>query len=76
MAASFWFEGAMPTAPDPVQGYIIPIIIHGRTVYLPSLYQTLRTVALVLGLMLVCVAAVIDYRKDPHRRWGRPYVLR
>ena len=38
---TWWIPSTMPTQPDPVRGYVIPITNHGGTVYVTPLLNAL-----------------------------------
>ena len=43
----------------------MPLIVHGRTVYLPQTYSVLHSASYWAIGIFITVAAVIDFRKDP-----------
>ena len=65
---SFWLWKAMPIHPDIEQNFAIPMIIHGRTIYLSNFYNNVYNTLLWGGGMLFFVAALIDFYKDPFNR--------
>ncbi len=62
---SMWLWKAMPIQPDSVRGFIIPMIIHGRTIYLNTSFDTMHKSLFWGGLALFAIAVLIDFYKDP-----------
>jgi hypothetical protein len=62
---SYWLESAMPTRPDVELRFRIPMIIHGRTIYLSSFYDGLYNTLFWGGLALFVCAVLIDFYGDP-----------
>lgn len=62
---NFWLWKAMPTQPDIGRGFTIPMINHGRTIYLTPLYNIVYSTLFWGGLTLFLLAVLIDFYKDP-----------
>ena len=67
---SFWFWHSMPISPNEESGFVIPVINHGRTVYLNTVFEYLYEACFWGGMLLFLSAAVIDVRRNPFR-WRR-----
>ena len=65
-ALSFWLWKAMPTQPDSIAGFTVPMIIHGRTIYLNTLFNVIYNSLFWGGLALFFIAVLIDSYKDPY----------
>jgi|SRR5271154_7497978 len=61
----FWLWKAMPTQPIVDQGFTIPTIIHGQTIYLTSLIALTYNYLFWGGFALFFGAVLIDFYKDP-----------
>jgi hypothetical protein len=68
---NFLLWQSMPVRPNPEEGFALPMIVHGRTVYLSTLYYILYYSMFWGGLALFFCAALIDFYKDPFKRRGR-----
>ena len=62
---SFWFWHSMPTSPNEEGGFVIPMINHGRTVYLTATFEYLYEACFWGGMLMFFSAAVIDLHKNP-----------
>jgi len=60
---SYWMWKTMPTRPE--GDFVIPMINHGRTIYLSLIYSVLFNALFWGGLTLVACAVLIDFYKDP-----------
>ena len=58
----------MPTQPDLQSGFVIPMIAHGRILYVSSIYDLAYKMIFWGGLILFLCAVVIDFYKDPFNR--------
>jgi hypothetical protein len=67
---NYWMWQVMPIQPDMQSGFVIPMIVHGRIVYLSSIYDFTYKVLFWGGLILFLCAVVIDIYKDPFNRRG------
>ncbi len=65
---SFWLWRAMPTQADVAGGFIVPMITHGRTVYLTRFCDIVNHALFGGGLALFFCAVLIDARKNPFNR--------
>jgi hypothetical protein len=52
----------------------VPLIVHGRTVYLSQFHAAADSIAMWGGLALFFVAGLIDFYKDPYQWRRKPYV--
>ena len=66
----FWLWGAMPTQPIVDEGFTIPTIIHGRTIYMNSFYALAYNCLFYGGFVLFFCAVFIDFYKDPFKWRG------
>lgn len=62
---NFWLWKAMPTKPNVEQGFTIPMINHGQTIYLTPFYSGLYDILFWGGLALFVCAVVVDFYLDP-----------
>jgi hypothetical protein len=67
---NYWMWQVMPIQPDMQSGFVTPMIVHGRIVYLSSIYDFTYKVLFWGGLILFLCAVVIDIYKDPFNRRG------
>lgn len=58
----------MPIQPDFQSGFVVPMIAHGRILYLSSMYDLLYKMLFWGGLVLFLGAVIIDFYKDPFNR--------
>jgi len=62
---SLWFWKTMPTQPDAGGGFVIPMINHGRTIYISEIYSIAYYVLFWGGIGVLFAAVLIDFYKDP-----------
>jgi hypothetical protein len=65
---NYWMWQVMPIRPDLQSGFVIPMIAHGRILYVSSIYDLTYKVLFWGGLILFLCAVVIDFYKDPFNR--------
>ena len=68
---SYWLWQEMPMRENVESGYTIEEVIHGRTVYLNSIYDIIYITLFWGGPLLFFCAVLIDFYKDPFDRRGR-----
>lgn len=68
---NYWMWQVMPTHADPESGYIIPMIVRGRTLYLSSFYHITYKVVLFGSLLIFLCSVIIDFYVDPFQRRNR-----
>lgn len=68
LVMAIWLRGAMPTQPDPQYGFIIPLIVNGRTIYLTRFYEIVHSVLFWGAVLSFFIAVLIDFYKDPFGR--------
>jgi hypothetical protein len=65
---NYWLWQVMPTQPDIPKGFVIPMVAHGRILYLSSTYDLIYKGLFWGGLLLFLCAVLIDFYKDPFNR--------
>jgi hypothetical protein len=65
---NLWMWQAMPTHLDLANGFVTPMILNGRMIYVPQIYALIQVWLFWAGLALFLCAAIIDVYKDPFRR--------
>jgi hypothetical protein len=65
---NYWMWQVMPIQPDLQTGFVIPMIAHGRILYVSLVYDLTSKTFFWGGLILFLCAVVIDFYKDPFNR--------
>lgn len=68
-----WCEAIMPRIPDPTHGFIVPMVIHGTTVYWPRSYEVANIVLTYVAILGGLCAVLVDAYSDPFGWRKRPY---
>ena len=63
---SMWMSVNLPTIPT--GDFVIPMIIHGKTIYLSPTYNAAHKLLFWGSMVLFGCAACIDFYKDPFER--------
>jgi len=66
---SFWLREAMPQRPE--ADFVVPMIIHGRTIYVTWSLNALFHVPFWGSFAMFAGAVLIDFYKDPFNRRSR-----
>lgn len=64
---ALWMWQVMPTHVDPANGFVVPMTLNGRTIFVPSNYAFLQSWLRWGGLSLFLCAVLIDVYKNPFR---------